>query len=183
MMRHTTGPPPRAGPAVRMGDYPQFSWRTTRQTSPASRALVNPMPSQPTRTGISARSAVSRIIRDPAEPLTVDRLAALRPASAARPAPPGRWTRSRWVGPRAGNPGHGPFAGGGRSRIRTWEGEADGFTDPWRNNSELCERHREALFRHALDMIMLRCPADGGRLLRRPRSQRSGQPLRYSITS
>ena len=43
---------------------------------------------------------------------------------------------------------------------RSHRARGSGFTsDLWRNSSDLCERHREVLLRHALDMIMLRCPA------------------------
>src|SRR5215471_466368 len=44
-------------------------------------------------------------------------------------------------------------AGGGRSRVRTWEGLADGFTDLWRNRSDLRERQVPRLFRHALGTV------------------------------
>src|SRR5215472_4202823 len=45
------------------------------------------------------------------------------------------------------------FAGGGRSRVRTWVGLADDFTGLWRNRSDLRERQVLRLFGHALGMV------------------------------
>ena len=59
---------------------------------------------------------------------------------------PSSRARARWP--------QGVSAGGGRSRIRTWEGVADGFTDPRRLRFDLRERQGRQLFGHALDMIM-----------------------------
>jgi hypothetical protein len=157
MMGYTTGPPPRAGPAVRMGDYPQFSWRTIRQTSPASRSrAANPMPRQVTGTCISAapghpgwrshrrpprrldpgptccRSARAERTDDhaavPDEGIHVHQPIVVCPASRIagyrRELSGSGEARAR---PHMRGPGTIP-GNGGRSRIRTWEGVADGFT-------------------------------------------------------
>jgi hypothetical protein len=39
---------------------------------------------------------------------------------------------------------------------RSHRARGSGFTDPWHNGSDLCERRYQVLFGHVLDMIMLR---------------------------
>ena len=56
-------------------------------------------------------------------------------------APGGAYSRTRNDQPRTESAQiKGITAGGGRSRVRTWVGLADGFTDPWRKGRDLHER-------------------------------------------